>query len=83
MNEHFDKITNGLELTVWWEFDKADGRIIVVDQRFEALAGRRVPDPAQAVIAAGHDETAVPVEVHRAHRVRVRRQGFQTFACKG
>ena len=44
------------------------------------LTRGRVPNPAESVVAAGDDEAAVAVEVDRAHRVRVCRQGLQALA---
>jgi len=49
------------------ELDEGDGRVVVVDQGFEALPGRRVPDSTEAVVAARDDEGTVAIEVHCAH----------------
>ena len=49
------------------ELDEGDGRVVVVDQSFEALPGRRVPDSTEAVVAARDDEGTVTIEVHRTH----------------
>ncbi len=46
------------------ELDERDGRVLVVDDGLQAVPGLGVPDAAQAVVAAGHDQRAVTVEVH-------------------
>ena len=68
--------------TIWGELDEGDGRVVVVNERLKTLPGRGVPDAAEAVVARGHDETAVAVEVDRAHGVGVRGQGLETLSCE-
>ena len=67
------------ELAVGGELDERHGRVVVVDERLEAVARAGVPDPAQAVVAARHDQRAVAVEVHGSHRVAVRRQHLEAL----
>ena len=66
-------------LAVGRELDEGHGRVVVVDEGLEALAGGGVPDPAQPVVAAGDDQAAVPVEVDGGDGVRVGGQGLQAL----
>ena len=68
-------------LTVGREFDEGNRRVVVVNERLKTLPGCGVPDAAEAVVAGGHDEAAVPVEVHCADGVGVRGQGLETLSC--
>ena len=67
--------------TIGGELDEGDRRVVVVNERLKTLPGRGVPDAAEAVVARGHDEAAVAVEVDRAYGVGVRGQSLQTLSC--
>lgn len=67
-------------LPVWRELDEAHRRILVVDQRLQALAAGCVPDPTQTVVAAADDQRTVPVEVDGGHGIGMRGQCLQAFA---
>src|SRR5205814_8506166 len=49
----------------------------VLEDRVEAPAGGRVPEPRRAVIAAGDDELAVGAEGRIVGRTRVREDGLE------
>lgn len=61
------------------ELDETHRRILVVDQRLQALSAGSIPDPAQTVVAAAHDQRTVPIEVHGGHGVGMRGQRLQAF----
>ncbi len=67
-------------LAVRRELDKTHGRVVVVDQRFEALTRRRVPDTAKAVVTAGDDKGAVAIKVHGGDGVGMRRKRLETLS---
>lgn len=62
------------------EFHKRHRRIIVIDERLQALSTGRVPNAAQPVVAGGDDQRAVTIEIDRADRIGMGRKGLQTFA---
>ena len=57
------------EAAIWGEPHKGHRRVGFINQGFEALPAVAVPDPAQAIVAAGHNQGAVSVEVYRRDRV--------------
>ena len=57
------------EAAIWGEPHEGHRRVGFINQGFEALPAAAVPDPAQAVIAAGHYQSTVSVEVHSCDRV--------------
>lgn len=67
-------------LAVRGELDERHRRIVVVDERLEALAAGCVPDAAEPVVARRHNQRTVPIEVDRTDRIRVGRQRLQALA---
>lgn len=57
------------ETAVWGEPHKGHRRVGFINQGFEALPAVAIPDAAQAIIAAGHYQSAVSVEVHSCDRI--------------
>lgn len=49
---------------IWRELDKRNRRIVVVDERFQALSARRVPYTAEPVVARRDNERSIAIEVH-------------------
>lgn len=56
-------------LAIGRELYKADGRIVVVDQGFQALSTGRVPYATEAVVAAAHDQRSVAIEMYRRNGI--------------
>jgi hypothetical protein len=67
-------------LPVRRELDERNGRVIVVDERFQALTRGCVPNSAKTVVTTRNDEWAIPVEVHGRNRIWMCRQSFEAFA---
>ena len=68
------------ELSIGWELHEGNRRIFVVNEGLQTMPSSIVPDSAQAIVATGNDQRAVPVEVDSRDGIRVRRQGLQALA---
>lgn len=63
------------------EFHKGNWRVVVVDERLQALAARRVPYSTETVVARRHNERSIAVEVNGRDGIRVSGKRFQTLSC--
>lgn len=63
-----DKLAVGRELGEGYRW------ALVVDEGFDAVAGSRVPDATEPVVAARHDHGAIAIEVHSGDGLGVGRQ---------
>jgi len=80
---NYESIVEGAnenELGVGGKLNKGDGRVLVVDEGLDAVAGGGVPDSAEAVVAAGDDEGAVAVEVDGGDGVGVGGEDLEALA---
>lgn len=66
------------EAAVGGEHHKGHRRVGFIYQCFQALPAVAVPNSAEAIIAAGHYQGAVSVEVYSCDRVRVSWQHLHT-----
>lgn len=62
---------NKKKLAIGRELDEGDRRVLIVDQGLHTMAGPGIPNPTQAVIAAGDDQGAVAVEIYGCDGVGV------------
>merc|ERR1719419_1511791 len=49
--------------SVWRELDETNWRVVVVDQRLQALTARCVPYSDEPIVGGRNDETSISVEV--------------------
>ena len=68
------------KLPVGRELDERNRRALIINQRLHTMPRPRVPNPTQAIVAAGDDERAVPVEINSRHGVGVRGQDAEALA---
>lgn len=66
-------------LSIRRELDKAHRRVLVINQRLQALSTGRVPNPTQTIVTGTDNQGPIPVKVHRRHGIRVRRKCLQAF----
>lgn len=55
--------------TIGGKFDKGHRGVGFIDQCFQALPAITVPNSTEPIIAAGHYERAISVEVHSSDRI--------------
>lgn len=62
------------------EFDKANGWIVIIDQRLQALSAGRVPNATEPIIAGADNQRAITIEMHCRNGIGVSGQCLQAFA---
>ena len=54
---------------IWRELGEGYWWVLVVDDGLEAVPRLGIPDPAQTIVATGHNKCSISIEIH-LHRQR-------------